>query len=365
MKEFLESLESFVSPLGTLGAAIILGLVGYFLLFKIFERLSRNTETILDDLLVKHCRGPSRLILPLLAFYFLLPFVKAPSGVLTFLTQVFSSLLIVSMAWLVIKLTSVLEDFLLKQYRIDVRDNLTARRIHTQIQVLRRVVIVVIGVLALGTILMTFSKVRQLGTSILASAGIIGIIVGIAAQRSIATLLAGFQIAITQPIRLDDVVIVENEWGRIEEITLTYVVVRIWDLRRLIVPITYFLERPFQNWTRVSADLLGTVFVYVDYTVPVQAVREELQRILENSTQWDGQVCVLQVTNTTEHSMELRALMSAPDSSSAWELRCHVREKLVEFIQRNYPESLPKLRTDLKKPWRSEIPTQDSGVTKA
>jgi small-conductance mechanosensitive channel len=364
MKELLESLEGFVSPLGTLVAAIALGLVGYFLLFKIVERLSRSTETILDDLLVKHCRGPSRLIFPLLAFHFLLPFVKAPSGVLTFLTQVFSSLLIVSMAWLVIRLTSVLEDFLLKQYRIDVRDNLMARRIHTQIRVLRRVVIVVIGVLALGTILMTFSKVRQLGTSILASAGIVGIIVGIAAQRSIATLLAGFQIAITQPIRLDDVVIVENEWGRIEEITLTYVVVRIWDLRRLIVPITYFLEKPFQNWTRVSADLLGTVFIYVDYTVPVQAVREELRRILENSTQWDGQVCVLQVTNTTEHTMELRALMSAPDSSSAWELRCHVREKLVEFIQRNYPESLPKLRTDLKQPWRSEIQTQDSRVTK-
>jgi small-conductance mechanosensitive channel len=211
---------------------------------------------------------------------------------------------------------------------------------------------------------MTFSKVRQLGTSILASAGIVGIIVGIAAQRSIATLLAGFQIAITQPIRLDDVVIVENEWGRIEEITLTYVVVRIWDLRRLVVPITYFLEKPFQNWTRVSADLLGTVFIYVDYTVPVQAVREKLRGILEHSTQWDGQVCVLQVTNTTEHTVELRALMSAVDSSSAWELRCHVREKLVEFIQKNYPESLPKLRTDLKQPWGSEIPTQNSHVTK-
>jgi small-conductance mechanosensitive channel len=208
-------------------------------------------------------------------------------------------------------------------------------------------VIVVVGLLTLAAILMTFEKVRYLGTSILASAGIAGLIVGFAAQRSIATLLAGIQIAITQPIRIDDVVIVENEWGRIEEITLTYVVVRIWDLRRLILPITYFLEKPFQNWTRVSADILGTIFLYVDYTVPVEAVRAEFRRILEKSGKWDGRVSVLQVTNTTERTVELRALVSATDSSSAWELRCHVREKLIEFLQKNYPHALPRLRAEI------------------
>jgi len=196
--------------------------------------------------------------------------------------------------------------------------------------------------------LMTFEKVRQLGTSILASAGVIGIIVGVAAQRTIATFLAGIQIAVTQPIRIDDVVIVENEWGRIEEITLTYVVVRIWDLRRLVLPITYFIEKPFQNWTRVTADILGTVFIYVDYTVPIQAVREELHRILQNSKLWDKKVWGLQVTNTTEHTVELRALMSAPDASSAWDLRCEVRERLVEFIQKNYPDGLPKVRAEIR-----------------
>jgi small-conductance mechanosensitive channel len=194
---------------------------------------------------------------------------------------------------------------------------------------------------------MTFDKVRQLGTTLLASAGIVGIIVGLAAQKSISTLFAGIQLAITQPIRIDDVVIVENEWGRIEEISLTYVVVRIWDLRRLIVPITYFLEKPFQNWTRISADLLGTVFLYVDYTVPVEAVRSELKSILENSKLWDGRVCVLQVTNASERTVELRALMSAADSSSAWELRCEVREKLIAFIRQNYPDALPKVRAEL------------------
>jgi len=195
--------------------------------------------------------------------------------------------------------------------------------------------------------LMTFPKVRQLGTTILASAGIIGIVVGMAAQRTIGTFIAGLQIAITQPIRVDDVVIVENEWGRIEEITLTYVVVKIWDLRRLIVPITYFIEKPFQNWTRVTADILGTVYIYVDYTVPVDSVREELQRVLKESEHWDGKVCVLQVTNTSEQTVELRALMSAADASTAWSLRCEVREKLIDFMKKKYPQALPKLRAEL------------------
>jgi small-conductance mechanosensitive channel len=195
---------------------------------------------------------------------------------------------------------------------------------------------------------MLFEPVRQLGASVLASAGVIGIIVGFAAQRTIANLFAGFQLALTQPIRIDDVVIVENEWGRIEEITLTYVVVRIWDLRRLIVPLSYFIERPFQNWTRAQADLLGTVFLYTDYTIPVDTVREELNRIVGQSKNWDGKVCGLQVTNATERTLELRALASAADSSRAWDLRCEIREKLVFFVQRHYPESLPRQRSETR-----------------
>jgi len=194
--------------------------------------------------------------------------------------------------------------------------------------------------------LMSFERVRQLGTAIFASAGILGIVIGFAAQRSISTVLAGLQIAITQPFRIDDVVIVEGEWGRIEEITLTYVVVRIWDLRRLVLPITYFLEKPFQNWTRESADLLGTVFLYTDYTIPVQEVREELHRILQESELWDGKVWNLQITNMTEKSVELRALMSAQEASTAWNLRCEVREKLLDFIQSKYPGALPRVRAE-------------------
>jgi len=196
-------------------------------------------------------------------------------------------------------------------------------------------------------VLMSFDEFRQLGTGILASAGLVGLVVGFAAQKTLGNLLAGIQLAITQPIRLDDVVIVEGEWGRIEEITLTYVVVRIWDLRRLVLPIGYFLERPFQNWTRVSADILGTVFLYVDYTVPVDAIRAELERIVQGSKDWDGEVCGVQVTDTSAQGIELRALVSAADASKAWDLRCAVREQLVAFLQREYPAALPRLRGEL------------------
>jgi len=330
-----------------LAGAIVAGLVAYYILFKVAKTLAGRTKSVIDDSMVKHCRGPMRLMIPVLFCYFLLPLVTVPPETLLLLKQALSVILIAAVAWLMKRVINVFEDAILNQFKVDVADNLRARQIHTQIQILKKVVVVVVTILALAAILMTFDKVRHLGASILASAGIAGIIVGLAAQRSIATLLAGIQIALTQPIRIDDVVIVENEWGRIEEITLTYVVVRIWDLRRLIVPISYFIEKPFQNWTRISADLLGTVFIYADYTVPIQAVREELHRIVEGSEKWDGRVCVLQVTNTTERTMELRALVSAADSSKAWELRCEVREKLVDFLQKKYPHSLPRVRAEI------------------
>jgi small-conductance mechanosensitive channel len=253
-------------------------------------------------------------------------------------------------AWLIVSLTRVLEDVLAERYRLDVADNLQARHVHTQMRVLRRVFLVVLGVITLSLMLMTFPTARQLGTTLFASAGVAGIVIGMAARPTVANLIAGVQIALTQPIRIDDVVIVENEWGRIEEITTTYVVVRIWDLRRLVLPLSYFIEHPFQNWTRVTADILGTVFLYTDYRIPVENVRAELHRILESSGMWDGKVWGLQVTNATEHTVELRALMSAPDASQAWDLRCHVREGLIEFVQRTYPDSLPRVRAEMKPP---------------
>ncbi len=330
-----------------LGILLLAGLLGHLFVYRILLVIARQTKNIIDELCVRHFYRPAQWLLVLLVLRSTFLF-GLPKEYLDAAKQTFSLLFIGLVSLLLIKTTYVLDGYIISRFNIDEKDNLKARKIRTQLNVLKRIVLIVVCILALGMMLMTFERVRQLGTTILASAGIIGIIVGMAAQRTIGTFIAGLQIAFTQPIRIDDVVIVENEWGRIEEITLTYVVVKIWDLRRLVVPITYFIEKPFQNWTRVTADLLGTVFIYVDYTVPVEAVRAELRKILKGSELWDGKVCVLQVTNTSEHAIELRALMSAADASTAWSLRCYVREKLVEFIQKNYPESLPKLRASFK-----------------
>lgn len=300
--------------------------------------------------LFKHCFLPAALLTVLVVTRPWFALITIPQTYTTFLEYLFGLTLIGLVSWLVISSVEVLRDFLLTRYDIHVKDNLRAREIHTQVTILRRIVTAAVIVIAMGSTLMIFDQGKEIGKTILASAGIIGIVVGFAAQKTIATFFAGLQIAITQPIRLDDVVIVENEWGRIEEITLTYVVVHIWDQRRLIVPVTYFIEKPFQNWTRTTAELLGTVFVYTDHSVPFEDVRAELQRILEGSSHWDKRVCVLQVTNTTERCIELRALMSAADASAAWDLRCEVREKLVTFLQEKFQDALPRIRAELDRP---------------
>ena len=348
MREIMTGWASWIGFAVVFAGALIAGLLLHYLLFRLLGNVAKRTKTIIDDSIVRHCKRTAMWIIILLILSFVMPFLDISETVRGLTGHIISPLIIITVAWLLIKVTFVIEDIILDQYRIDEKDNLQARKIYTQIQFLKRAAIIFIAIIALGSILMTFDKVRQLGTSILASAGIISIIIGLAAQRSLGTMLAGLQIAITQPIRIDDVVIVENEWGKIEEITLTYVVVRIWDLRRLILPITYFLEKPFQNWSRVSTDILGTVYLYVDYTVPVQEVKAELDRILDASPLWDRKASGLIVTDTTERTMELRALVSAEDASKAWDLRCEVREKLIEFVQKNYPESLPKVRAELR-----------------
>ena len=243
----------------------------------------------------------------------------------------------------------------LKNYDIDLADNLKSRKVHTQYNILEKILISIVVIISLAVILMLFDNFRRMGVSLFASAGIAGLILGLAAQKVLGGILAGLQLAITQPIRIDDVVIVENEWGWIEEINLTYVVVRIWDKRRLVVPSSYFIEKPFQNWTRTSADILGTVFIYTDYTMPVDALRTELTRLLASHPNWDKNVNVLQVTDAREQTLEIRALMSSGSSPKAWDLRVFIREKLIEFIQKEYPESLPRTRVVF--PESKNIPT--------
>jgi len=239
------------------------------------------------------------------------------------------------------------------RYDINISNNLRARKIRTQIIYVKKVAIVVLVTLCLSLILLSFPGVRKFGTTILAGAGVAGIIIGFALQKSLVNLFAGIQIAFTQPIKIDDAVVVEKEWGWIEEINLTYVVVRLWDLRRLVLPITYFTENPFQNWTRNNAQILGSVFLYVDYSMPLEPLRKHFEKVLSETRLWDQQTQVLQVTDTTEKTMTIRLLMTAQNSPTAFDLRCYVREKMIEFIQQNYPQSLPQVRATLTTPGAS------------
>ncbi|MBI0399872.1 mechanosensitive ion channel [Cyclobacterium marinum] len=285
-----------------------------------------------------------------LAIYPLIGFFLPPPPSLNITQErVFIVLSIILFTWIIIELSNVLRYIFLEKYTFDKEDNLRERRLVTQVAFIRKIFIIAVVVIAFASILMNFDSARRIGTGLLTSAGIMGIIIGFAAQKSIANLLAGFQIAFTQPIRIDDVVVVEGEWGKIEEINLTYVVVQIWDQRRLVLPINYFIEKPFQNWTRTTAAIWGTVFLYVDPTVNVGELKVQLKEILDATPLWDKKVQVLQVTDWTEKTIELRCLMSAKDSPTAFDLRCLVREKLLEFLQKNHPETLPKTRVLLEK----------------
>lgn len=322
----------------------------YIILLKVLGRLGRNPKYLLPLGTVKKVSRPLFVILIAITlrledFRLLLGlgdygywFRKASTLVFIFATT-----------WLVLNIIKLLKHHILDKYDVSESNNLKARKVQTQFNILERIIIFIIIVLATGMALMSFEGIREIGVSIFASAGVAGIIIGFSAQKMIGTIIAGIQIAIAQPIKLDDVVIVEGEWGRIEEINLTYVVVKIWDKRRLILPTTYFIDQPFQNWTKTSADILGTVFLYTDYKVPFQALRDELTRILNETDLWDGEVNNIQVTDSKADYVEIRALMSAQDSSTAWELRVLVREKLITFLQQQYPESIAHTRIYLKK----------------
>lgn len=256
-------------------------------------------------------------------------------------------LFIVAMTWVMTNVVRGIGDAIELRHPIDVEDNLTARTVRTQTRVLMRTAVVIVFVLGASAVLMSFPSVKTVGASLLASAGVIGLAVGMAAKPVLGNLIAGIQIALTQPMRIDDVLIVEGEWGRVEEITGTYVVLCIWDKRRLIIPLQWFIEHPFQNWTRSSADIIGSVFWWVDYGLPLEPVRAEIKRLCEEVPQWwDGELAILQVVDSNDKTMQLRALVTARNSGDAFDLRCHVRAGIIDFIQREYPKFLPRLRTD-------------------
>jgi small-conductance mechanosensitive channel len=322
----------------------VLALLIYEGLLLLGGYLVEQTQSAFGGALIRRLRQPLGVLAPVIATQLLLPGLELPPTLADHFHHALALIDIAAMGWLLVRLTSVAEDVMHQHYLVNFKDNLGARRIHTQFQMLRRIVVVAVQVLALAVMMMTFPRIRELGTGLLASAGVAGLVIGMAARPFLENLIAGVQIGLTQPIRIDDVVIVEGEWGRIAEINATHVVVHIWDDRRLIVPLNYFNTKPFQNWTWANSELLGTAFFYVDYTFPVEAGREELKRILDSSDLWDGRAWGLQVTETTDRTVTLRALMSAPDAPTAWDLRCLVRERFVVFLQQNYPQCLPRTR---------------------
>lgn len=327
---------------------ITLGILvtAYILIFFLLKRLGKNPQNLLPTNIASRLKVP--VIALLLAIGIQAWLIKGEvitnESYVAYLQQLRSIILIFSFTWFVIVGVRITKRIFLRKFDVTTKNNLRARKFYTQFNIIERIVIFIVVLTALGIALLTFDGIQEIGVSILTSAGIAGIILGLSAQKVFGAIFAGIQIAIAQPIRIDDVVIVEGEWGRVEEIKLTYVVVNIWDKRRLVLPTTYFIEKPFQNWTRNSSDILGTVFIYTDYNLPVDALRQELTRLLKTTDLWDGKVNVIQVTRLTEKTMQLRALVSARDSPTAWDLRVYIREKLVEFIKQNYPESLPTSR---------------------
>ncbi|MBX0290326.1 mechanosensitive ion channel family protein [Hymenobacter sp. HSC-4F20] len=366
MSDFFSDLEQLRVVLHT--AAVVGGsLLGGWLLkqlaFWLLAAYHRREPVLLAESVLRHLSRPSAWFFPVLVLSFVLPLTPLNARALEVARRLVETALLTTFAWGLVKTVDVVEDLVQHHYRLTDDDNLRVRKLFTQLQFVKKLAVTLIIFVATALVLMSFATVRKIGTGLLTSAGIASVIVGFAAQRSISNLLAGFQIAFTQPIRLDDVLVVEGEWGRVEEITFTYVVLRIWDERRLVLPLNYFIEKPFQNWTRTTSQLLGTVFLYTDYTIPVEAVRAELQRTVESNPLWDRRVCVLQVTDSKERTLELRCLVSAANSSQAFDLRCAVREQLVQFIQQHYPESLPKSRTLVAPPDQPFTPAPAEDLT--
>jgi len=338
-------------PLARLGimvvGALLLALVLRLLSYALLRRFARRHPIAVS--MLRRASRPMDWLVPLLMLVVALRVLPDADALPAFvlIQHVLVVALLIAATWLALRCVGTLEMVAIRRYPLDVADNLAARRMITQVRVLRRTADVLLLLLGASAILLTIPGVRQIGTSLLASAGVAGLALGIAAKPVLSNLIAGLQIAITQPIRLDDVVIIQGEWGRIEEITGAYVVVKIWDERRLVVPLQWFIENPFENWTRTNAQLIGTVFLWMDYSLPLEPLRRELQKICEAAPEWDKRVCILQVTDATERAMQVRALVSARDSGLAWDLRCRVREGLIAFLQREHPEALPRIRAQL------------------
>lgn len=328
--------------------SILIGIAIKFILLPLVKQ--QPTKEISYSILrsiIKHFNKIFTIFIPLLIFSSLLPLMKLTQSTQVIISKIVEILITLCFAIIIIRILRIFEDYLYHRFDITKENNLRERKIRTQIVFIRKLLITLIVIITISIILLSFESMRKIGAGLLTGVGIGGVIIGFAAQKSLGNLLAGFQIAFTQPIRMDDVLIVEGEWGKVEEINLTYVVVHIWDKRRLVLPINYFIEKPFQNWTRTTAEILGTVFIYTDFDIPVEDLRQKLTELLKNNRLWDGKVSVLQVTDLKERTMEIRCLMSCRNSGDAFDLRCFIREEMIKHIRINFPESLVKTRISL------------------
>lgn len=335
--------KPWLQPLLAASLVVAAALAVHRLGRMVLRRITRSSPV--PAAVVRQIDAPAQWVLPLAALQVVWQGAPDALPLIGSLRHLNGVLLIVAITWLLTRAVRGVALGVIDLYPADVADNLHARRIHTQARVLARTVMVAVMLAGLAMVLMTFPGARQLGASLLASAGVAGLVVGIAARPLFSNMIAGLQIALAQPIRIDDVLIVEGEWGRVEEITGTYVVLAIWDQRRLIIPLQWFIENPFQNWTRSTSQIIGTVFLHVDYSMPLAPLRAEARRLCEASAHWDGRLCLLQVTEAAERTMQLRVLVTAVDSGKAWDLRCEVREGLLTFIQQHHPQHLPQWRT--------------------
>ncbi len=344
-------------PVLTLFAACLLAVLGGLLAQALIARAARRAQARLPLFaqLAAYTQRSLQLLLPLL--FVRLALESADFAIPKFWEQLLSIAIVLAFTVFIVRLVAGLGDYVVARSRQGAQeqagqaeaaqsDIAHARSVETKVRVLTRTAMFVIGVVGVGTVLMTFPNVRQIGASLLASAGVAGIVAGLAARPVLGNLIAGLQIALTQPLRIDDVLIVENEWGKVEEITETYVVVCTWDERRLIVPLEHFIGKPFQNWTRNGTQLIGSVFFWVDYRTPLAPLREKVKEIVAAAPEWDQRVCALQVTDFSERAMQLRAIVSAGDAGRNWDLRCRVREELIAYLQETHEDMLPRARIE-------------------
>lgn len=343
----LWNLPNWLFDILIIAIAVFTGFVLKFCLVKLTKYYKSKNQFSFIRSIVLRVGKPLNFFLPFVFLSITKSLIVLSPRLLLIYNKLVEIGLIITFAYIMVSTVEVLQDFIISTYDLKKENNLKERKIRTQLQFLRKILVGVIVVLTFAAILFSFDGMRKLGAGLLTGVGVSGIIVGFAAQKSLGNLLAGFQIAFTQPIRIDDVLVIEGEWGKVEEITLTYVVVHIWDERRLILPINYFIETPFQNWTRNSAEILGTVFIYADYGMPINELRNEFDSLLNQTALWNKKASAIQVTDAKQNVIEIRALMSADNSSDAFDLRCYIRENLIDFIQKNYPDSLPKVRATL------------------